>query len=66
MKIYITAEYCKGCGICMHFCPKDALKWSEERNGYGVHTPVVEEDKCISCGTCAVMCPDAVIELKEA
>ncbi|MGD8561294.1 MAG: 4Fe-4S binding protein [Desulfarculaceae bacterium] len=34
--------YCKGCGICIAECPKDAISWEEEK----------EEDKYgPACGT---------------
>ncbi len=23
--------YCKGCGICIHECPKDAISWQDEK-----------------------------------
>lgn len=23
--------YCKGCGICIHECPKDAISWRDEK-----------------------------------
>ncbi|MBU2516763.1 MAG: 4Fe-4S binding protein, partial [Proteobacteria bacterium] len=23
--------YCKGCGICIEECPKDAISWKEEK-----------------------------------
>ena len=28
--INIDLEYCKGCGLCAHFCPKGAIKMEVE------------------------------------
>jgi 2-oxoacid:acceptor oxidoreductase delta subunit (pyruvate/2-ketoisovalerate family) len=27
----IDYEYCKGCGICIEVCPKDAIEYKEEK-----------------------------------
>ncbi|RME30204.1 MAG: hypothetical protein D6806_00525 [Deltaproteobacteria bacterium] len=33
-RIEIDLEYCKGCGLCAHYCPKGAIKMVlEERTG---------------------------------
>jgi len=29
-KLAINREWCKGCGICVAFCPKDVLVLDEE------------------------------------
>ncbi len=57
----IIPELCKGCGICIHICPKKALRWSEDFNSYGVHYPILDENKCIKCYLCARYCPDFAI-----
>jgi len=28
--VEVNYDYCKGCGICAHECPKDAIKMVEE------------------------------------
>lgn len=63
-KVVIDEAKCKGCGVCIHFCPKKVLAMAEHINSKGYHPAVlVQEDACISCGTCGRMCPDAVIEV---
>ncbi len=63
-RVDINAEYCKECGYCVNFCPKNVLKIGEKINKKGYYAPVVDKpDACIGCGICAKVCPDAVIEV---
>ncbi|MGB9587134.1 MAG: indolepyruvate ferredoxin oxidoreductase subunit alpha [Armatimonadota bacterium] len=63
-RIAINQERCKGCGICVHFCPKSSISMSERLNSRGYH-PCVFDDSgvCTGCGVCAIMCPDVAIEV---
>ena len=65
LRIKVLSQYCKSCGYCAHFCPKEAISFGTERNGLGVFYPIVDEAKCINCGICATVCPDAALELRE-
>lgn len=65
LKVKVLGQFCKGCGYCVHFCPKEALSFGKTRNGIGAFYPVVDTEKCISCGICATVCPDAALELRE-
>lgn len=31
-RIVIDLEYCKGCGLCAHYCPKGAIRMTLEKN----------------------------------
>ncbi|MBC7328121.1 ferredoxin family protein [bacterium] len=63
-KIVIDQERCKGCGLCIEFCPKKIIVWSKSFNQRGVHpAEFTDEEKCIGCAFCAIMCPDAAIEV---
>lgn len=66
--ITIDAEYCKGCNLCVHVCPKGALqKGTEVRSTKGYLMPVVDPEKCILCRMCEIVCPDfSVIVTEEA
>ena len=58
---------CKGCGLCVSFCPVKILKLNPIRineNGYAL-IDVSNIDKCIGCTFCAMMCPDSVIKVEE-
>ncbi|WP_035244400.1 4Fe-4S dicluster domain-containing protein [Desulfonatronovibrio hydrogenovorans] len=54
VKIY--QDWCKGCGICVAFCPAKVLRLSSRGKA-----EVVNEDECINCGFCEVHCPDFAI-----
>ena len=64
--IRINEETCKGCGLCMAFCPvKGLIKIDTERvNAKGWNPAVCTyQDGCNSCALCALMCPEAAIEV---
>ncbi|MFP4226956.1 MAG: ferredoxin family protein [Desulfobacterales bacterium] len=54
----IEREWCKGCGICVHFCPKSVLELDNEQK---VHP--AQPDACICCRLCEYRCPDLAIEV---
>ncbi len=63
-KIYTDTNRCKGCGYCIHFCPKDAISVSAIVNDKGYNVIQVDEEKCICCGSCYRVCPDYVFEIR--
>lgn len=60
-------DRCKGCGLCVAFCPLDLLMQEEEEVNVKGYFPakVKDSSKCIGCGMCAVMCPDSIIMVKR-
>jgi 2-oxoglutarate ferredoxin oxidoreductase subunit delta len=50
--LFINREWCKGCGICMAFCPREALFLDESGKAEK------SIDKCTCCGVCETFCPD--------
>lgn len=54
--IVIFPDWCKGCAICVSFCPTKALALNE----YGKAQAVAIEE-CINCGFCENHCPDFAI-----
>lgn len=66
LKVKVLEGYCKSCGYCVHFCPKQVLEIGKNRNALGSFYPVaVRIEDCIGCGICATMCPDGALEIKE-
>lgn len=61
MKIKLLFERCKGCGLCIEFCPKKIIHFSSRRNlqGYKV-VEISDPEKCNHCGICYLMCPEVV------
>ena len=63
-RIEIDQEHCKGCEICISFCPKDVISLSEKLNASG-YLPVAfnSNGECTGCVICALVCPEAAIEV---
>jgi 2-oxoglutarate ferredoxin oxidoreductase subunit delta len=61
--VEIDQELCKGCQICMAFCPKAAISPSAEVNASGYSPVVFNKNDCTGCAICAVVCPEVAIEV---
>ena len=59
-ELVINSEWCKGCGICISFCPKNVLQLSPADKAI-----VAQPEDCICCKLCEIRCPDLAIELFE-
>jgi 2-oxoglutarate ferredoxin oxidoreductase subunit delta len=66
-RVVIHEDVCKGCKLCVEFCPKDCLAMTADRlNARGIpFAEVVNQSACIGCRSCATVCPDAAIEVFE-
>jgi len=63
-QVFIIPERCKGCEICVRFCPKDVLQVSEQTNAKGYHYPDIAPGKageCVNCQFCTLVCPEFAI-----
>lgn len=64
VKITIDQKLCKGCGICVEFCPKHVLRMSKKVNENGFHLcEVASPDECVACRNCEMFCPDMAISV---
>ena len=55
-KITLAGKHlCTGCGACKAVCPKNAISFSPDAEGFP--SPVVSEAACVQCGLCEKTCP---------
>lgn len=65
-KLKFNTSRCKGCGLCVMFCPTKSLRMSSDLNEQGQPYPeLCDEQTCTTCGLCFRMCPDAAIEVNR-
>lgn len=63
-RIEIDQVLCKGCQICIAFCPKGSIIPSDILNAAGYQpASFVDNGECTGCAICAVVCPDVCIEV---
>lgn len=56
--VAVNKKWCKGCGICVAFCPKKTLELDREDKAFQIRP-----EDCIRCGMCMLYCPDLALEL---
>ncbi len=57
---HIFYDWCKACGLCVAFCPREVYG----RDELG-RPQVVNGEACIGCRFCEYHCPDFAITIKE-
>lgn len=57
-ELIVNQDWCKGCGICIKFCPKNVLELAAMDKA-----AVMRPEDCICCGLCELRCPDLAIQL---
>lgn len=55
---YVYKRWCKGCGICVAFCPEHVFALGEDGRA-----EVVNPEACTGCQICDRLCPDFAITL---
>lgn len=67
MAVYIDEKLCKGCGLCLDYCPAGVLAMSSRRNQKGYYLAEVgNPDDCKICRSCEINCPDLAIFVEES
>jgi len=59
-RVVIFGKWCKGCRLCVEFCPTGVLEFSAEQE----HPIVAHPEKCTACHWCDTHCPDLAIVVK--
>lgn len=57
-ELAIFRDWCKGCGICVAFCPKAVLELDSSDKAVAERP-----EECICCKLCELRCPDLAIEV---
>ncbi|MEW6092517.1 MAG: 4Fe-4S dicluster domain-containing protein [Chloroflexota bacterium] len=60
-KVFLYGKWCKGCHICVTFCPTGTLAM----NGSDDHPIVAHPENCTACHFCDTHCPDLAIVVKK-
>lgn len=58
-KLCVKTEWCKGCGICVAFCPTQTLELKKGK------VSIAKPESCVACGMCEMRCPDYAVYLTE-
>lgn len=62
--IAVDKELCKGCELCVHFCPKKVIVMADGFNSRGCRfSCFIDSGECTGCALCAKICPDVAIEV---
>ena len=59
-RVIVFGKWCKECGLCIAFCPRNVLGADESGQ-----TIVVNPDECTACRWCELHCPDFAITVKR-
>ena len=60
-EVILYATWCKGCRICVEFCPPKVLAMDPGED----HPRVVLPEKCTACHFCDTHCPDLAIVVRK-
>jgi 2-oxoglutarate ferredoxin oxidoreductase subunit delta len=58
--VTIFGTWCKGCGICIEFCPQGVFEADSQGRPLLVHV-----DRCTACHWCDTHCPDMAITVRR-
>jgi len=56
-KPWINPKNCTGCGVCLDYCPTEAIGLKDEK-------AIIEDEKCIGCGECIVVCKAGAVKFR--
>jgi 2-oxoglutarate ferredoxin oxidoreductase subunit delta len=59
-RVIIYSKWCKECGICIAFCPREVLAWADDGS-----VLVANPQECTACRWCELHCPDFAITVRR-
>ena len=59
-RVVVFPNWCKGCDLCIEFCPQGVLAHQP-----GTNVVVVHPEKCTACRWCELHCPDFAIFVRD-
>jgi 2-oxoglutarate ferredoxin oxidoreductase subunit delta len=59
-RITVFPNWCKGCDLCIEFCPTGVLEHQP-----GINVVAVHPERCTACRWCELHCPDLAIFVTE-
>ncbi len=62
----VKGKNCRGCEICISWCPSDAILMISPESSQKIKHPVawIDSKKCIGCGECILACPSSAIQIQ--
>ena len=62
--VKINKDKCKGCALCIIYCPFGCLELSSDLNKKGARYARIKKGiQCKGCGRCYLICPDVCVEI---
>ena len=58
--VKLFGTWCKGCGLCIEFCPQGVFTADEQGRPVVAHP-----EKCTACHWCDTHCPDMAITVRR-
>ena len=55
IKLFENKEDCCGCHACVDICPKQAIQWKQDDEGFSY--PQIDDHSCVFCKKCLDVCP---------
>ncbi len=64
--VSIFEDMCKGCTICVDFCPTDVLLMVDVGSRWQGSVVMIDDiEACIGCMLCEIQCPDFAIDVHK-
>jgi len=56
--VVVDPDLCKGCSLCVLYCPPEVLSLFDGLNRHGYHPAVYAGTGCTGCAICFYVCPE--------